>query len=146
MKWPKKQFLEVFSVTMAKTLTFENALYLIKENRTVEDAILTLQNQVIETKTVKISYIITATQARTPESFTMTVQHQIVRFYNSKGEFFYWQLRTGSIIQSKYSGASASNNMKIIYKKHSERTIIGNITVLQTSLRKNYPRSRTFIN
>ena len=66
-------------MTMAKTLTFENALYLIKENRTVEDAILTLQNQVIETKTVKISYIITATQARAPESFTMTVQHQIVR-------------------------------------------------------------------
>ena len=64
---------------MAKTLTFENALYLIKENRTVEDAILTLQNQVIETKTVNISYIITATQARAPESFTMTVQHQIVR-------------------------------------------------------------------
>lgn len=54
-------------MTIAKTLTFENALYLIKENRTVEDAIFTLQNQVTETKTVKISYIITATQALAPE-------------------------------------------------------------------------------
>lgn len=71
----EKQSLEVLSVTMAKTLTFEKAFFLIKENRTVEDAILTQQNQVIETKTVKMVDFITATQALSPGSFTMAVKH-----------------------------------------------------------------------
>ena len=101
---------------MAKTPIFEDALYLIKENRTVEDAIITWQNQVIEIKTVKISDIRTATQARAPESFTMTVQHQIVH---------------SSITQKESSFTSSSKLVPLIKYYYIGR----NTTVLQTSLR-----------
>lgn len=76
-------------MTMAKTLTFENALYLIKENRTVEDAILTLQNHVIETKTVKISYHNSNTSTGTRKFHYDGSASNSTFFYNSKGEFFY---------------------------------------------------------
>lgn len=75
MKPQRSSLWKFLSVTMAKTLTFEKAFFLIKENRTVEDAILTQQNQVIETKTVKMVDFITATQALSPGSFTMAVKH-----------------------------------------------------------------------
>ena len=66
-------------------------------------------------------------------------------FYNSKGSSCHQQFRTGSTNKDCNSRACASNNKKIIYKKHSKCTISRKTSLLHSSLGKNYPGSRNIV-
>ena len=66
-------------------------------------------------------------------------------FYNSKESCYHHQFRTGSTNKDCNSRACASNNKKIIYKKHSKCAISRKTSLLHNSLGKNYSGSRSFI-
>ena len=57
-------------------------------------------------------------------------------FYNSKGGTCHQQFRTGSTNKDCNSSACASNNKKIIYKKHSKCTISRRTSLLHSCLGK----------
>ena len=102
----------------------------------MEGDTITPQNQVIESKTKMFNF--KTTQVQVPASSIVQVQHQMENtfFTIQKGSTCHQQFRTGSTNKDCNSSACASNNKKIIYKKHSKCTISRRTSLLHSCLGK----------
>ena len=87
------------------------------------------------------------TQVQVPASSIVQVQHQMENtfFTIQKGSTCHQQFRTGSTNKDCNSSACASNNKKIIYKKHSKCTISRRTSLVHSCLGKNYSGSWNII-
>ena len=121
---------------MRKILPFEKAVYLTKIDRKVEGDTITRQNQVIETKTKMFKYQNNASESARKFHHAGSALNGKYFFYNSKGSSCDQQSRAGSTNKDCNSRACASNNKKIIYKKHSKCTISRKTSSLHSSLGK----------
>ena len=102
----------------------------------MEGDTITPQNQVIRSKTKMFNF--KTTQVQVPASSIVQVQHQMENtfFTIQKGSTCHQQFRTGSTNKDCNSSACASNNKKIIYKKHSKCTISRRTSLLHSCLGK----------
>ena len=102
----------------------------------MEGDTITPENQVIESKTKMFNF--KTTQVQVPASSIVQVQHQMENtfFTIQKGSTCHQQFRTGSTNKDCNSSACASNNKKIIYKKHSKCTISRRTSLLHSCLGK----------
>ena len=122
IEYSKKKFWKFLKVIMRKILSFGKAFYLTKIDGKLEDDTITRQNQVIKTKEkCSISKQRECKYQEAPSCMSSTNGKYF--FYSSKGSFCHQQFRTGSTNKDCNSRAGASNNKKIIYKKHSKYTI-----------------------
>ena len=110
----------------------------------MEGDTITRQNQVIETKK-NVRFQNNASASTRKFHHAGSASNGKYFFYNSKGSSCHQQFRTGSTNKDCNSRACASNNMKIIYKKHSKCTISRKTSLLHDSLGKNYSGSRNII-
>ena len=110
----------------------------------MEGDTITRQNQVIETKK-NVRFQNNASASTRKFHHAGSASNGKYFFYNSKGSSCHQQFRTGSTNKDCNSRACASNNMKIIYKKHSKCTISRKTSLLHGSLGKNYSGSRNII-
>ena len=142
----KKSLWNFLRVIMRKILPFEKALYLTKIDRKVGGDTITRRNQVIETKTNKnVRFQNNACVGARKFHHPGPASEGKYFFYNSKGSSCHQQFRTGSTNKDYNTRTCASNNKKIIYKKHSKCTISKNTSLLHSTLGKNYSGSRNTI-